>query len=94
MVVRTAYGVYTIASDANPIVSLLDMVVVVTLTRMVAEEGLHKHMGQDSVDLVEICRKGEQDGWKIAEMQLNVTRTEGDRWVMDEARRRMQAKRS
>jgi hypothetical protein len=33
-------------------------------------------------------------GWKIAEMQLNVTRTEGDRWVMDEARRRMKAKRS
>lgn len=32
-------------------------------------------------------------GWKIAEMQLNVTRTEGNRWVMDEARRRMQAKR-
>lgn len=33
------------------------------------------------------------DGWKIAEMQLNVTRTEGNRWVMDEARRRMRAKR-
>jgi len=32
-------------------------------------------------------------GWKIAEMQLNVTRTEGERWVMDEARRRMKAKR-
>jgi 3-phenylpropionate/cinnamic acid dioxygenase small subunit len=32
-------------------------------------------------------------GWKIAEMQLNVTRTEGDRWVMDEAMRRMRAKR-
>ncbi len=34
-----------------------------------------------------------REGWKIAEMQLNVTRTEGNRWVMDEARRRMQAKR-
>ena len=33
-------------------------------------------------------------GWKIAEMQLNVTRTEGERWVMDEARRRMKAKRA
>lgn len=32
-------------------------------------------------------------GWKIAEMQLNVTQTEGDRWVMDEATRRAQAKR-
>jgi len=33
------------------------------------------------------------DGWKIAEMQLNVTRTEGDRAVMDEATRRARAKR-
>ena len=32
-------------------------------------------------------------GWKIAEMQLNVTRTEGNRWVMDEAQRRARAKR-
>ena len=30
-------------------------------------------------------------GWKIAEMQLNVTRTEGDRWVMEEAQRRSRA---
>jgi 3-phenylpropionate/cinnamic acid dioxygenase small subunit len=32
-------------------------------------------------------------GWKIAEMQLNVTRTEGNRHVMDEATRRMREKR-
>ncbi len=32
-------------------------------------------------------------GWKIAEMQLNVTRTEGNRWVMEEAERRARAKR-
>jgi 3-phenylpropionate/cinnamic acid dioxygenase small subunit len=32
-------------------------------------------------------------GWKIAEMQLNVTRTEGDRAVMDEAVRRARANR-
>ena len=31
-------------------------------------------------------------GWKIAEMQLNVTKTEGARWVMQEASRRAQAK--
>ena len=70
VVVQTAYGVYTIASDANPIVSLLDMLVVVTLTRMVAEEGLHRYMDEDSVDLVEICRKGEADVWKIGELVL------------------------
>ena len=32
-------------------------------------------------------------GWKIAEMQLNVTRTEGNRYAMDEATRRMRARR-
>lgn len=33
-------------------------------------------------------------GWKIEEMQLNVTQTEGLRWVMDEATRRARAKRA
>jgi len=33
-------------------------------------------------------------GWRIAEMQLNVTRTEGDRAVMDEATRRARERRS
>ena len=32
------------------------------------------------------------DGWKISRMQLNVTRTEGNRWVMEEATRRARAK--
>ncbi len=34
------------------------------------------------------------DGWKIAEMQLNVTHTEGRRWVMEEAARRATAKKA
>ena len=33
-------------------------------------------------------------GWKIAHMQLNVTHTEGPRWVMQEAARRAKAKRA
>lgn len=33
------------------------------------------------------------NGWKIDEMHLEVTKTEGERWVMDEARRRARAKR-
>jgi hypothetical protein len=33
-------------------------------------------------------------GWKITEMQLNVTHTEGRRFVMDEAQRRARAKRA
>jgi 3-phenylpropionate/cinnamic acid dioxygenase small subunit len=32
--------------------------------------------------------------WKIDEMQLNVTRTEGERWVIQEATRRARAKRT
>jgi len=35
-----------------------------------------------------------EQGWKIAEMQLNVTRTEGDRWVMDEATHRARTNRA
>ena len=31
--------------------------------------------------------------WKIDEMHLNVTKTEGERWVMDEASRRAREKR-
>ena len=31
--------------------------------------------------------------WKMDEMHLNVTKTEGERWVMDEASRRARAKR-
>ena len=34
------------------------------------------------------------DGWNIAEMQLNVTRTEGPRFVMEEAQRRARDKRA
>ena len=34
------------------------------------------------------------DGWKMCEMQLNVTQTEGDIRVMDEAGRRAKAKRN
>lgn len=34
-----------------------------------------------------------ESGWKIEAMQLNVTRTEGNRWVMDEAQRRAKANR-
>jgi 3-phenylpropionate/cinnamic acid dioxygenase small subunit len=34
------------------------------------------------------------DGWKIKEMQLNVTHTEGRRWVMEEAARRAKAKKA
>lgn len=34
------------------------------------------------------------DGWKISEMQLNVTQTEGKRWVMEEMSRRANAKRA
>jgi 3-phenylpropionate/cinnamic acid dioxygenase small subunit len=34
-----------------------------------------------------------EQGWKMSEMQLNVTHTEGDRRVMDEAQKRAKARR-
>ena len=49
MLVNTAYGVYTIASDANPVVSLLDMVVVVTLTRMSADRNWKRPFDEETL---------------------------------------------
>ena len=36
----------------------------------------------------------ESAGWKIDEMHLRVTKTEGDRWVMQEAERRARSKKA
>ena len=36
----------------------------------------------------------EKGNWKIDEMHLHVTKTEGDRWVMQEAERRARAKKA
>ena len=67
MLVNTAYGVYTIASDANPVVSLLDMVVVVTLTRMSADRNWKRPFDEETLALVRrITRQGEDDVWEIA----------------------------
>jgi len=77
ILLQTAYGVYTIASDANPIVSLLDMVVVVTLTRMVAEEGLHNYVDEDAIEMLKICRQGEAEIWKIADQVLTEDEKQG-----------------
>jgi len=70
LLVQTAYGVFTIASDGNSIISLLDMMVVVTLTRIGAEEGLNKYVDEDLTELRRICQQGEDDIWKIAEQAL------------------------
>ena len=70
LLLHTAYGAYAIASDANPVVSLLDMVVLVTLTRMTAEQNWSKLYDADEVDLVSICRQGEDDIWRLADRVL------------------------
>ncbi len=83
MLLQTAYGVYTIASDANSIVSLLDMVVVVTLTRMVAEDNLGRFVDEDSVEMVKITRQGEDEVWKIAELVLTEDEQHGMHVMID-----------
>ena len=67
LIVHTAYGVYTIASDANPVVALFDMVVVVTLTRMSADQTWKRFSDEETVALVRrITRQGEDEVWEIA----------------------------
>ncbi len=67
LLLRTAYGVYTIASDANPVVALFDMVVVVTLTRMSADQNWKRLYDEATVALVRrITRQGEDEVWELA----------------------------
>ncbi len=86
LLLQTAYGVYTIASDANPIVSLMDMVVVVTLTRMVAEQNLGRYVDDDSVEMIKICRQGEAEIWKIAGLMMTEDEQHGMRVLINEWR--------
>ncbi len=83
LLLHTAYGAYAIASDANPVVSLLDMVVLVTLTRMAAEQNWVAFYDAEQVDVVGICRKAEDDIWKIADRVLYADEQEAMRAQID-----------
>ncbi|MHC4686663.1 MAG: hypothetical protein ACYTEW_20490 [Planctomycetota bacterium] len=57
---------FTIAAEPDPDVALLDMVVMVTLGRMVFEEHWMKKVGNEVAPIVRLFRKTEKDIWQIA----------------------------
>ena len=62
----SAADAFTIAAGPKPVAAFLDMVVMVTLGRMVFEEHFAKRWGDEVAPIVEGFRKAEADIWQIA----------------------------
>ncbi|CAB5159405.1 hypothetical protein D3OALGA1CA_4948 [Olavius algarvensis associated proteobacterium Delta 3] len=62
---------FTIAAEPDPDVALLDMVVMVTLGRMVFEEHYTVNLGGEVAPLVKAFQKAERDIWGVADNVLN-----------------------
>ncbi len=70
---NTAYSMasaYTIAAETDPDVALLDMVVMVTLGRMIYEEHWLVKFGPQVEPMVKGFRRAEEDIWQIAALVL------------------------
>jgi len=86
--VYTLASAFDIAVDPNPAVAMLDMVVMVTLTRIVWEEYWYaKVFGEESKFIVDTFRKLENDIWAIAEKELTPQQQEDLRETILEWRR-------
>lgn len=73
VLVHTVYPIataYTIAVESDPAVALLDMVVMVTLGRMIYETVGVKDLGKDVEPIIKGFRKAENDIWGIAKQVL------------------------
>jgi len=57
---------FTIAAEANPVGALLDMLVMVTLGRIIFEENMLPKYGPELQPLVDGFRKAETDIWQVA----------------------------
>ena len=66
LLVYSAADAFTIAAGPKPVAAFLDMVVMVTLGRMVFEEHFAKRWGDEVAPIVEGFRKTEADIWQIA----------------------------
>jgi hypothetical protein len=65
--IATVNATLTIATSPNPVVSLLDMTVYVTLKRLIFEEqGSDERLGPKAADLAAMLQRGEQEIWRIA----------------------------
>jgi len=64
--VGQATSIYIDATGPNPSLNALDMLVMVTLSRMVAEDHFVKVFGDDALPLLETHRRLEADAWLLA----------------------------
>jgi hypothetical protein len=69
--VYSTTSVFTIAALPNPEVALLDMVVVITLGRMIYEQKISKKFGVPTLEIIKGFKKTEKDIWRIAQKVLS-----------------------
>ncbi len=63
---QTIRGAYTIAAGPNPIVGVIDMAVMVTLSRQAAEMYDKRHLGDHGEPLIEALDNAQERVWKLA----------------------------
>lgn len=81
--VDTALALYAVASDPNPIVAMLDLIVLASLTKWAAEEHWSKALGDESAPLIEAFRKGDAQAWTIAARILDEEQQEALREMIE-----------
>lgn len=64
-------SVISIAADPDPQVSLLNMVSILTLQRMMAEDRAEEFFGESGQLYVKAAQRMEDEGWKLAEQVLS-----------------------
>jgi hypothetical protein len=81
--VSQATAAYTIASGANPTINALDMIVLATLSRMVAEDRLLDEYGPRAQALLEAHRHLEQQSWSLVDGVLNAEQAQEVRALIE-----------
>lgn len=79
---------YTIAAGPSPVVNVLDMVTLATLSRMVVEDTLVPRYPEQGSALLTLHRDLEAKAWKLTDDLLTPTQVEEFRGVLAEWRRR------
>jgi hypothetical protein len=69
--VYSMYAAFIIAAEADPDAALLDMVVMVTLGRMIYEEHWREYLGPPVDSMIRAFKKSEKDIWNILTLVLN-----------------------
>lgn len=86
--VDTTFAVFNVASDPNPVTAMLDMIVLVSLTRWSAKTHWRPALGEEAEVLIGAMEKGYIQVWQIAEEILypdeqQVLREIIDSWTRD-----------